>query len=359
MPSLLNLFGKKGKNLFEKIISCSCLFKSRTDDKNGHLTITKETTSVPANGESYALGETIAYKITATNDGNLTITYIKVTDEMTGDEWTIDSLSPGESKEFTTDYVVTEADVLAGSVKNEATADGTSPDDEMPLAPVDPGVTEDPTEDKKGHLTIETVTTSAPANGKAYILGEQITYKITATNDGNLTITYIKVTDELTGDEWTIESLAPGESKEFTATYVVTEADVVEGEVLNETTAYGTSPDPDEPFVPVDPGVDPEPTEGGEKLVVEKIATNEPSNGETYALGEEIHYRITVRNEGSVTVKNIKVTDEMTGDLWNIDSLAPGESKQFEALHIITEADILAGEVTNEVKAEGVALTAE
>lgn len=49
----------------------------------------------------------------------------------------------------------------------------------------------------------------------------------------------------------------------------------------------------------------------------------------------------------------------MTGDLWNIDSLAPGETKEFEAHHIITEADILAGEVTNEVKAKGVALTAE
>jgi uncharacterized repeat protein (TIGR01451 family) len=42
------------------------------------------------------------------------------------------------------------------------------------------------------------VTTSTPANGAGYILGEEITYKITVTNDGNLTITDITLTDELT-----------------------------------------------------------------------------------------------------------------------------------------------------------------
>ena len=105
------------------------------------------------------------------------------------------------------------------------------------------------------------MTTSTPANGSAYALDEEITYEITVTNDGNLTITDIEVTDDLTGDSWTIASLAPGESETFTTSYTVTEADVLAGEVLNVATATGTSPDPDEPDVPVDPGEDPEPTE--------------------------------------------------------------------------------------------------
>ena len=43
-------------------------------DKNGHLTITKVTTSTAkAEDGKYALGETITYKITVKNDGNLTI----------------------------------------------------------------------------------------------------------------------------------------------------------------------------------------------------------------------------------------------------------------------------------------------
>ena len=218
----------------------------------------KETTSKPANGESYALGEKITYKITVKNDGNLTIKNVKVKDELTGDEWTIESLAPAASKEFTAEYTVTEADILAGSVKNEATADGDNDSDD----PTDPGDddAEDPTEEPDGHLTVVKITTSKPADGKAYTLGEEITYKITVKNDGNLTITDITVTDELTEDEWTIKSLAPGEEKEFKATYVVTEEDSKISKVVNIATAKGTSPDPDKPDVPVGPGEDPEPT---------------------------------------------------------------------------------------------------
>ena len=49
---------------------------------------------------------------------------------------------------------------------------------------------------------------------------------ITVTNDGNLTLTNVKVTDELTGDEWTIDELAPGEEETFDASYTVKESDL-------------------------------------------------------------------------------------------------------------------------------------
>ena len=87
-----------------------------------------------------------------------------------------------------------------------------------------------------------------------YALGEEITYEITVTNDGNLTITNITVTDELTGDNWPVKSLAPGASATFEAKHTVTEEDAKAGTVLNVATATGKSPDPDEPEVPVEPG---------------------------------------------------------------------------------------------------------
>ena len=118
------------------------------------------------------------------------------------------SLAPGASREFEASYTVTEADVLAGSVVNTATAKGTSPDPDEPDVPVTPGDVTVPTEDPNGHLTVtKAVTSTTPEAG--YALGDVITYRITATNDGNLTITNITVTDELTGDEWTVASLAP------------------------------------------------------------------------------------------------------------------------------------------------------
>ena len=324
------------------------------EDKNGHLTITKVTTSEPANGKTYALEETISYKITVLNDGNLTITDIMVTDELTGDEWAIASLAPGASEEFETEYKVTEDDILEGQVLNVATGKGTSPDPDEPDVPVEPGEDPEPTDPKNGHLTITKVTTSEPANGKTYALGETITYQITATNDGNLTLTNVTVTDELTGDEWPIRALAPDKSQTFFTTYTVTEADILAGEVLNVATGKGTSPDPDEPDVPVEPGEDPEPTDPKEgHLTIKKETTSKPANGKAYALGETITYKITATNDGNLTLTDITVTDELTGDEWPVASLAPDKSQTFFTAYTVTEKDILAGDVLNVATGKG------
>ena len=123
------------------------------------------------------------------------------------------------------------------------------------------------------HLTVAKETTNTPANGTYYVEGEVITYKITVTNDGNIAISGITVTDELTEDEWVVEkTLAAGESEEFEARYTVTAADVEAGTVVNEATAKAPNPaydpdtpdDPDNPFddenVPVEDGKTESPT---------------------------------------------------------------------------------------------------
>ena len=327
-----------------------------TDNPKGHLTVTKETTSTPANGETYALGETITYKITAVNDGNLTLKNVVVTDELTGDEWTIDSLKPGETSEaFTASHKVTQKDILKGSVVNEATAAGESPDPNKPDPGVDPGETEDPTDNPNGHLTVTKETTSTPENGAAYALGETITYKIVAANDGNLTLKNVVVTDDLTGDEWTIDSLKPGESSEvFTAEYKVTEQDILNGTVLNVATAKGESPDPEKPDPGVDPGEKEEPTVTPQpSLFVEKTATAGPEGG--FNLGETVPYTIKVVNNGNVTISDITVNDELTGGQWTIDSLEPNGTQEFTTEYVITEGDILAGQVVNVATAGGTA----
>ena len=114
----------------------------------------------------------IEYKITVKNDGNLTITDITVEDELTQESWQVASLAPGETQDFTTSYTVTEADILAGEVLNVATGKGTSPDPDEPDVPVVPGPDPEPTEEKKGHLTITKETTStAKAESGKYALG--------------------------------------------------------------------------------------------------------------------------------------------------------------------------------------------
>ena len=111
----------------------------------------------------------------------------------TGDNaFTIDRLAVGETKQFTATYTVTEDDILEGTIVNRATAIGKDPRNEEVTGD---GEVRVDTEEKDSHLTVSKETTSEPENGEKYALGETINYLITVTNDGNLTLTNVKVTD--------------------------------------------------------------------------------------------------------------------------------------------------------------------
>ncbi len=186
------------------------------------------------------LGETIHYTIRVVNNGNTDVSDVVVTDEMTGDSWNAGTLKPGEDKTFHTEYVVTEKDILAGSVKNVALADGKDPNGDKP--DVTPGEKEDKTVPENSHLTVTKTTTSNPKNHSGYAAGETIRYRIEAVNDGNLTLTDVEVKDPLTGETWKVEKLAPGEKQTFETKYTVTEKDQSAGKVVNEATATGKTP---------------------------------------------------------------------------------------------------------------------
>jgi uncharacterized repeat protein (TIGR01451 family) len=233
--------------------------------------VDKAVTSTPANGETYALGETITYRITVVNDGNTTIEGITIVDELEGFTFDEDqtatniTLAPAESIIVTGSYVVTEADILAGRVVNEATVDGIDPDDVTPDEEIVP------TEDVDTTVTVEK-TSDVPEGQKAK-LGDVITYTITVTNDGNVIMYNLNVVDELTGLNETIAALAVGETMTFTTTYTVAEADVEAGSVVNVATVHG---DPvDDPKHPEDP----------------KTPENEDEN----IVDVEQRYRLTVR----------------------------------------------------------------
>ena len=257
---------------------------------------------------------------------------------------------------------MTEADILKGEVANVATAIGKTPEDKDPE--VKPGKTTDETDEPDGKLTVTKETTSTPANGETYALGETITYEITVTNAGNVTISGIVVTDELTGDEWEIASLKPGEtSTAFTAAYEVTEADILKGEVVNVATATGKTPEDKEPEVI--PGEDKEPTVDPESgMTVDKTLTNLPAKG-YFTLGETAEFDITVTNIGNMTLTNVVVTDELAtavvtpGNGYHangaeavIDSLEPGAVVLIKATYTVTEND-LGQQLVNRVTVKG------
>ena len=90
---------------------------------NPSLSVDKATVSAPKNAGGYVAGEIIRYRIRVTNTGNVTLRDVDVNDPLTGASWNIRALAVGASREYNTSYVVREADVAAGSVRNVVTAD--------------------------------------------------------------------------------------------------------------------------------------------------------------------------------------------------------------------------------------------
>ena len=345
-----------------------------TDDLDTTLTVTKTSDK---GGAKVELGETITYTITVKNDGNVSFFNVKVDDELTNLHETIAELPVGAKRTFTTTYTVTSDDVKAGKVLNSATAKG----DEIP----DPKDTENPktpegkdeTTDGTGDLNTKlTVTKTSDKKGKVNI-GDVITYTITVKNEGNVPFTNVKTVDtmDLTGDKdrkvtitkvegttdyttegttVTINTLAVGQTVTITATYTVTEADVLNGKVLNNATAAGDEiPDPKDPEDPKKPEGKDETENDTDApkadITVEKTVENTKANGKPFALGDKIEYKLTITTPetNNVTVEDVKVTDALLtkANEAALDITLPeGASKEYDGDNIVIKlADIPTG----------------
>ncbi len=328
-----------------------------TEDKDNTITVTK-TSVISGEDKVASLGETITYTITVKNEGNVTVSNIKIEDELVGrngeSAWTIDALAPGEEETFNAAYVVTEADILKGSITNTALATGSDPENETTQGGDD--VT-DKTDDKDNTIIV-TKTSVISGEDKVASLGETITYTITVKNDGNVTVNNIMVEDEMTGNvgenAWIIASLAPGATSEpIVVEYTVTEADILKGEILNVATATGTDPEDE---TTADDGEKEDPTDKTSPSVfVEKTVKSIGGDAEktTAALGDVIVYTIKVTNNGNLTLTDVVVEDELTGDEITIAELAPKATEEYEVQYTVKEADILAGSIRNFVTVNG------
>ena len=274
-----------------------------TEDRNPSLKVEKEVTSKAAAEDGrYIAGETITYKVTVTNNGNLTLKDVVLKDVLTRadgttvlpDGWESDGqkigeMAPGATRVFEYSHKVTEED-LGGVLKNAATASGEpklpNPDPEKPEPkPEGEDEKEVPTEERKPSLKAEKKVTSKPAaEDDKYTVGETITYEVTVTNTGNLTLKNIHVQDimtrpdgtqmipsGLTNQVQTIEGLEPNASETLRYAHVVTEQDLG-GELKNAVTVSG------EPSVPK-PNPDPEkPEPKPEDKTEETVITEDPTN---------------------------------------------------------------------------------
>ena len=193
---------------------------------NKLLTITKVATE--ANYD--AVGDVIHYTVVATNGGNTTLASVTITDANavlgTCTPANGSSLAPGGTISCSASHTVTQADIDAGHYLNIACVSATDATATCANADV-PSV-------KNPHLTIVKVATESSFGN----VGDVIHYTITATNDGNTTLTNVTVTDPNAGalnctPQTPVSSLAPGGTITCTASHTITQADIDAGHYLN------------------------------------------------------------------------------------------------------------------------------
>ena len=316
--------------------------------------------TVVGKDSAYELGETVTYTISVTNDGNVTVKNVKVTDNLTGDVLDFGTIAPEKTTELKQiSYRITEEDILNGQVVNVATVTKAEPTGGT-LETV-PGTATVTTVEPEPSMKINKRTTSTAPKG-GYKVGDTITYAISVTNTGNVTLKDVKVSDTLTGniDSKVLDfgTIAPKTTTdEITVNYVVTEADVSRGKVINEATGTATDPKGNEPEVTPGKTVDETEPKNSHITVTKKTTSTMPEGG--YKLGDTITYEITVKNDGNQTLTNVQITDELAGLVkdvpadWTIPSLGIGESKTVTAHYVVTEADIRNGKVINDATVKG------
>ncbi|MFC4429112.1 DUF7507 domain-containing protein [Citricoccus alkalitolerans] len=315
-------------------------------------------------------GDVVTFTFSATNTGNVTLSGVAITDELDGlsgityGAWPAQAgvLAPGERVEATATYELTQADVDAGSVVNTATVTGTPPNSDEPIDPAEADSTV-PVEPGPGMELDKIGMLSPGASGTA---GDTVEYTFTATNTGNVTLSGVAITDELDGlsgityGAWPAQAgvLAPGERVEATATYVLTQADVDAGGVVNTATVTGTPPNSDEPI---------DPAEDGTTVLVPQdplISVDKDSvlpEGATPHAGDRVDYTFTVTNEGNVTLDGVTLSDELAGlsalewGEWpGVEGvLTPGQTVTAIATLTLTQEHIDAGGVENTVDVRG------
>ncbi|AEE18103.1 conserved repeat domain protein [Dokdonia sp. 4H-3-7-5] len=345
----------------------------------GMIAIVKTGTFNDEDGDGFAqAGETITYNFTITNTGNVTVTNIVVTDPLVTVTGGPIDLAPDaiDATTFVAQYVLTQEDVDAGMVENQALATGqnpngedvvdTSDDDSSVEGEEDVTVTDLP--EDPGMIAIVKTGTFNDEDGDGFAqAGETITYNFTVTNTGNVTVTNIVVTDPLVTVTGGPIDLAPDaiDATTFVAQYVLTQEDVDAGMVENQALATGQNPNGDDV---VDTSDDDSSVEGEEDVTVTdlpedpgmiaivKTGTFNDEDGDGFAqAGETITYNFTITNTGNVTVTNIVVTDPLvtvTGGPIDLNAGA-SDATTFSAIYTITQADIDNGGVTNQALATG------
>jgi uncharacterized membrane protein len=303
-----------------------------------------------ANGAA-EVGETIKYTFTVKNIGTVALTNVKVTDSkcspVLGSPIAL-AVGASDTTTFTCFYTLISNDIVAGKVDNQATATGTDPNgspvtdlsdstDPVKPGPNDPTVTPLPVKavDDTKVTPVNTPIKYCPLINDMVPAGSKITgiNGQPATVGVPITVPNGTVTLEADG----CVTFTPNKDYVGVVTFP-----------YEVTTPNGTKVT----------AIDTITITGEGKIELIKVGTFFDANGDgAAAAGETIKYTFTVKNTGSLTLTNVKVSDSKCSPVLGgpIATFAIGaiDTTTFSCIYTLTSADITAGKVDNSAIATG------
>ncbi|RDV44093.1 hypothetical protein DOE76_13670 [Leifsonia sp. ku-ls] len=316
-----------------------------------------------------AAGEEVTFTYVLRNAGNVILsqpTVVETPDDFTG-SGPLPSpscpdvggrLLPGERLTCTADYVVTQADVDAGALRNAAAGQAVSPRGATVVTAPSTAVVRIPPAPGLAVVPVADV----PRTAKA---GDTVPFSFVVANTGNVTLSGVTITS--TGFSGTdalppysctpsLDVLQPGQSATCTADYVLTQADVDAGTIENRAVASGSGPD----TARVDAF---ETTATVTVLPAPALTLVKTANPTTVTrAGERVTYTFAVANTGNLTLDGLRIAE---GDFTGAGTLSPvtcqagpfgpGETRTCTAGYDTVAADLLHPSIGNTAQAEATA----
>lgn len=342
-------------------------------------------------GETVKAGEEITYLVYIKNTGNITLENIEVVDAFSGAEAlvsshynidssnknkvTIPSLEPNEHVNILYSYIVTEDDAASNAaLENTAAASCEDPTDPTKKVTTE---SDKASNDVASFTATKTSSYDGKAAGKAPSVGTKITYTVNVKNTGSAALQNIEVVDQkdgvsaVSGNGYTVDSsnkkkvtvtsLAKGADIDITYEYTVTEEDMIavaaaedpdDAAIVNTVKVTAEDPDGDKLDEKTATSEGDVPEEAAPALEITKVSNKA---GKTLKADEQITYTVSVKNTGNVTLKDVVVTDALSGaeavtsSAYTIDSsdknkvtigqIAPNGTVDVKYTYTVTEDD--------------------
>jgi len=300
-----------------------------------------------APGPSIGLGDTVTWTYVVSNEGNVDISDIVVTDSIVPAESIVcegsgDNTIPLIAVGATAVTCTATGPAILGQYNNVGSAVGADPDGNVVGA-------DDPSNyfgTASPSVTIEKSTNGEDADeapGADVAAGDPVTWTYTVNNDGNVDLADVAVTDNLLDDS----EIDCGDGTNVIALLAVGETVVCEAEGVaqlgayeNEGGASGTPVGPDgTPLTnpdgtPLPPATADDPSNyfGGPtvSMRVEKSTNGvdaDEAPGPTLSVGESVTWTYEIFNDGNVPLINVTLSDSVEGDVTCPETtIAVGES---------------------------------